>query len=54
MVMTDRYTMLTKAILAQKTNATAVAIIFLDHVVENFGISSKLLNNNGPQFVAVC
>lgn len=51
-VMTDRYTKLAKAITTTKRNAATVAGIFLEYLVANYGIPSKILTDNGPQFVS--
>lgn len=50
--MTDRYIQLTRVIATQKTNAIAVARIFLEDWLENSGITSILLIKNGLQFVS--
>lgn len=52
MVMTDRYTKGTKSVPTRKTNAKAVTCIILEQWVVNFRIRSKLLTDNGPQFVS--
>lgn len=51
-VTTYHYTELTKAILTTELNATTMALTSLEHLMANYGIPSKLLNNNGPQIVA--
>lgn len=47
-VITDQYLKVTKAISRARVAATAVAKIFVDHRISNFGTSSKILTNNGP------
>lgn len=51
-VMTDRYTNLTKPIQTTNTNANTVARIFIEYWVASFGIPYKVVTDNGPQFVA--
>ena len=51
-VLTDRYSKLTRAIPTGKTTATTVATIFVDHWVIPYGIPNYVLTDNGPQFVA--
>lgn len=49
---TDRYTELTKKISTTETYATTVVRIFLEYWVTTCGIRSKLLTDNGSQFVS--
>lgn len=49
--MTDRYTKLIKEVQTTTTNAITVACVFLVHWVENYGIQSEVLTNDGSQFV---
>lgn len=51
-VVTDRRTKLTKAITTTKAITALVARIFLEHLVANFLILSKLLTDDGPQFLS--
>lgn len=51
-VMTDRFSKLTKALPTAKTTATTVATTSLEHWVANFGILSKVVTDNGPQFTS--
>lgn len=53
-VMADRYTKLTEAIPTTKTNVTTVACILLECLVANCSIPSRLLTDNGAQFVSRC
>lgn len=48
----DRYSNFTKAIKTADTNTTKVAWIFHEHWVENYGIRSRLLTDDGPQIVS--
>lgn len=48
----DRYTKLAKGVPTTKTRTITDACIFSEHWVSNYGIPSKLLANNGPQFVS--
>lgn len=54
----DRHTESTKVMPTPMTSATAVARIFLQHRVSNFGIPSKELTENGfnhcPSFLQLC
>lgn len=50
-VMADRYSRLTRAVLTAKRNATQIANIFLDHRIIPFGIQNYVLTDNGAQFV---
>lgn len=51
-LMTDRYTNETKAIPSTKHNATTVPRIFLEHLVANYVIPSRLLPDDGSQFAS--
>lgn len=51
MVITDRYSKLTRAIPTWRTTATHAANVFFDHCVISHDISTFLLIDNGPQFV---
>lgn len=49
--MTDRVIKLTKAIRTPMNHATTAARIVLEHCMDSFLIPSKLITDNGPQFV---
>lgn len=49
-IITDRYSKLTRAIKTSKTAAAHMANIFLDHWIVSFDISSYLLTDNGTRF----
>lgn len=51
-VMTEKYKKLIRAVPVEKSSATTVARIILVHQVTNYSFPSKLLNDNGPQFVS--
>lgn len=51
-VIMDRYSKLTRAILTPKPTAIYFPIIFLDHWVMPYGITTFVLIHNGPQFVS--
>lgn len=51
-VMTDKYSKLSRAGPTAKTSATQVANIFLVYWIIPFGIPSYLLTGNGPQFLS--
>lgn len=51
-LMTDRYTKLTKATLTTKANATTVTSIFFENRVANYGTPSELLTDNGLRLVS--
>lgn len=50
-VMMNQHTKLAKVIPSIKNYSTTVARICIESLVENYGISSELLANNGPQIV---
>ena len=52
LVITDRYSKLTRAIPLKATKATDIAMAFLDTWVYVYGAPKFLLTDNGPQFVA--
>lgn len=52
LVMTDRYSKLTKVVPMKSTSAFAVAKAFVSNWVVNFGAPAVLLTDNGPQFRA--
>ena len=52
LVMTDRFTKLTRSIPLRTTTASVVASAFLDHWVYPYGAPRYVLTDNGPQFAA--
>ena len=52
LVMTDRFTHLTRSIPLQTTTASVVANAFLDNWVYVYGGPRYVLTDNGPQFAA--
>jgi len=52
LVITDRYSKLTRTIALSKTTAPHVAQAFVDHWVMPYGIPASVLSDNGPQFVS--
>lgn len=51
-VITDRYSKVTRAIPTSKTASTHAANIFFEHWVIPYGIPKYLLTDNGPQFTS--
>jgi len=51
-VITDRYSKLTRAIPVASITAPHVASIFVDHWVIPYGIPEQILSDNGKQFVS--
>lgn len=51
-VITDRYSKMTKAIPTARKTFTAFAMIFVEHWISNFGILSTIPIDNGPQFTS--
>ena len=52
LVITDRFSKLTRAIPLGSTTASSVAKAFLEHWVYVYGVPNYLLTDNGPQFAA--
>ena len=52
LVMTDRFSKLTKAVPLKKITAHKVAQAFLEHWCFNYGFPAMLLSDNGSQFTA--
>lgn len=52
LVIMERYTKLTKAILTTKSNASTDACIILKKCLKNYGIPTKLITDSGPQLVS--
>lgn len=50
-VKTDRYSKIIQAVSTVERSATVVAIIFMDHWIVPFGISSYILTDNSLQIV---
>lgn len=52
LVITDRFSKLTRAIPMKSTTAPQVADAFVEHWVIPYGMPRQLLTDNGPQFIA--
>ena len=52
LVMTDRYTKLTKAVALKRITADTIAQAFVTHWVFSYGAPSYVLSDNGPQFTS--
>lgn len=52
LVITDRYSNLTRAVPATKTSKTHNAVIFLKHWIVPFGTPRYVLAGDGPKFVS--
>ena len=52
LVMTDRYTKLTKVVALRGITAEIVAEAFVKHWILNYGAPQHVLSDNGPQFTA--
>ncbi len=52
LVITDRYSKLSRAIPMAKTTAPHVAAVFMNNWVFPYGVPKSILTDNGPQFIA--